>query len=734
MSAMHIARDLIRHPNDSFERECADLREVYSIASAYVKAFGHHLGLDEALTSGLSLPLLNEWTPADPDEAPPDDALVLRWVRIEAPGSSPDWRSSFLVKRGEGANADQWGVLFAAACRRDSPENQIHFSRPRLRLVFTVFERSKTLHVRFSGMTLAHGQPDAHGADPIEHVKPGRPAAKDTYPVSGKVFALDPASQVGEKAMPACSPNQPSRTFESLQSDGALGELPATADRVYLSDPYVHVFNSSLLPPEQAALTKQVEVAKAGDGWRTTETRARTDDFAAINAFHHCRSLFRRMDSWGVKPEQYFRCAELPIGIDYRSDFDRGSGGMVRNADVRWTSPPRLDARGTILMRFGLADVTETPAEGPLGIACDLRWCWHELSHVLLMAAVGEREFRFCHSAGDALAAMMSDPRSKLRSPEWRGVTFPWAALERRHDRLAREGWAWGGALDSDDDGYWQEQILSSSLFRLYQALGGDSPEEATRAEAADYTAYLIVQAIGLLGPAAIVPAASVDHFVSALIDADVGTSSLHKRVGGTAHKVVRWAFEQQGLYTAEGEIVSGPGEPEPVDIYVRSALDGGYSGVPAEYDIGVVGPKANKSNQVTVGIANRGAKDALNVKVTLGVAPRGSQEPDWKNPDDDPADENDTKESVWKNIDDVARDIPRRNADGTNAAMTVTFQWTPRAAGRYLLLAVVTCDDDRAITDSKTSLPCALRGAPVRQLVAGDNNLGLVEVTVSET
>jgi hypothetical protein len=387
-------------------------------------------------------------------------------------------------------------------------------------------------------------------------------------------------------------------------------------------------------------------------------------------------------------------------------------------------------------MRFGLANVTETQDEGPLGIACDVRWCWHELSHVLLMAAVGEREFRFCHSAGDALAAVMCDPGSKLRTPEWRGVTFPWAALERRHDRKAREGWAWGGALDSDDDGYWQEQILSSSLFRLYQALGGDSPEEATRAEAADYTAYLIVQAISLLGPAAIVPAGSVDHFVSALIDADVGTSSLQKRVGGTAHKVVRWAFEQQGMYTPPGEIVSGPGDPEPVDIYVRGTLDGGYSGVPAEYDIAVIEPKANKPSQVTVEIGNRGTKDAREVKVTLWVASRGSQEPDWKSPGENPAEDNDTEGTRWKRLDlgldDVGRDIPRRNADGTSAVTTVSFNWTPGPAGRYVLFAVVTCDDDRAITDSSTWLPCALRGAPVHQLAAGDNNLGFVEVTVT--
>ena len=67
-----------------------------------------------------------------------------------------------------------------------------------------------------------------------------------------------------------------------------------------------------------------------------------------------------------------------------------------------------------------------SPAE-PLGIAADARWIWHEIGHVLLTTSVGELEFRFAHSPGDALAAIVSDPRSALATdPNWRGATFPW--------------------------------------------------------------------------------------------------------------------------------------------------------------------------------------------------------------------------------------------------------------------------------------------------------------------
>ena len=88
-----------------------------------------------------------------------------------------------------------------------------------------------------------------------------------------------------------------------------------------------------------------------------------------------------------------------------------------------------------------------SPAE-PLGIAADARWIWHEIGHVLLTTSVGELQFRFAHSPGDALAAIVSDPESELATdPNWRGSTFPWVFLPRRHDRCVAVGWSWGGTM-----------------------------------------------------------------------------------------------------------------------------------------------------------------------------------------------------------------------------------------------------------------------------------------------
>lgn len=722
---LHLGDGVLRHPRNPFTRTCADPRIVYPLAFEYASAFGKHLGLDAAWIAGLSRAPLARWSAADQD--PGEKALELRWFRFDPAGALADPRNSFLVERRQAGERDQWGVLLAGMSPQNTDDGRVYLSQPRLRVVFSMFERDKGRFVRFSGMSVARGQSGAAGAPPVGPI-PRRPDVKDSVEILADVFTLDPASSGDEDTLPARAPGRPSETLRPFRSSVSLGTLPVKAERALLSNACVHVFNSALVEPqlpEQCA--KEIEVVRTAQGWRARSGEPRTNDFAAVSAFYHCNALFESMRAWGLDPAAHFRCAELPVGIEYRSELDRASGGIVRNADVRWSSPAGLDRPGRILMRFGLADLTIPPSEAPLGLACDVRWFWHELSHVLLMAGVGERELRFCHSAGDALAAIACDPDSRFAGAGWRGRTFPWVSLDRRHDRAASEGWAWGGALDREDDAYWQEQILSTSLFRLYRCLGGGSPDAAARVAAADYTCYLIVQAIGLLGPAAVVHAASADHFVSALIDVDIGTSVFQarngrRRVGGTAHKAVRWAFEQQGLYTAPGRVASGPGEPEAVDLLIESPLHGGYaldSALPA-YEIRVSKPKAQKANTVSVLVANRGATTAEKTKVTLWAA-KASLAQEFK-PND----------ARWKKIDDRYQDIPARKANGSSDVVRLTYQWKPEAPGRYLLLAAATCERDRSIIDPQTELSCARSGAPPSQLVAGDNNLGLVDVEVT--
>jgi hypothetical protein len=692
MTGVRIGDSMLRHPSNPLEMEWPDGQEIYPLAFQYVRKFAHHLRFKKELLGGLAQPPLAGWTAAA--GTPSTKSLVLRWFALEASDApNRDPRNSFFFAD---RAADQSGVLFAGACLKNGTQKKVYFSHPRIRVVFHVAWRMKTRYVRFTGLSMTAG--DTMPLEPTPPVPAPPPIAPSPEgpEVFGDVFPLDPASVAGAQRpedLDDVGPDQPSSAFKKAQKRKSLGNLPqGKAGRVVLAGEYVHIFKSSLVDADQEGWPKEVAVQKADGGLEAIEKEARTKDFAAISAYYHGRSLFERLNDYGIHANRYFRCAELPVGIEYRADFQRGSGGNFRNADVRWAAPPDYDRRGRILMRFGIADDN---LDSPLSLACDVRWFWHELGHVLLMAAVGEREFRFCHSPGDAFAAVLCDPRSRLsRHEHWGGVTIPWAQLrpDRRHDRSAREGWAWGGSLDRNEEGYWQEQILSSSMFRLYKALGGDRQTEEERVAAAEYTAYLLVRAIGLLGPAAIVPAETVDHLVSALMDADIGTSEFtfaasKPRVGGTAYKVVRSAFEQQGM------------AGEPVDVSI------------SEFRLSAA-TVVHKTSKVHLKVTNRGSTTAKNVQITIWAVPA-------------------TAGVLRRPAEDHVVYERKKVQLPAGKSITSQFGWKPVLPGKRLLFAEVTCGDDRSIIDPETRLPCALGGAPLDQLLNGDNNLGAVEVDV---
>ncbi len=365
-----------------------------------------------------------------------------------------------------------------------------------------------------------------------------------------------------------------------------------------------------------------------------TDLPLRGDHASAVQAYLRGKELLDRLDAYGLATAHYFKLARLPLLMRHRAWFFSQPDGLAVNATVRperasqslvedfeATDRPRLEVLfgATSLDHQALREDDHGRLRAqPLGLAADPRWAWHEFGHVLSYAATGALEFHFAHSAGDALAAIVSDPDSKLavdahgrRDALLSGLTFPWVKLARRHDRQASLGWCWCGQRNSQRNvpfrlpallykGYVEEQMLSSSMFRLYCVLGGDTfTQQAQRHAASDYCIYLVMRAIALLGPAAVVPALTPDAFVSALIDADVGTGDWvvrmsrpdpqrpqeRRRLGGSAHKVIRWAFEQQGLYATDQpqEFTLGEGRPPAVDLYVPGLgdrLNGGYAPV----------------------------------------------------------------------------------------------------------------------------------------------------------
>jgi hypothetical protein len=501
------------------------------------------------------------------------------------------------------------------------------------------------------------------------------------------------------------------------------------------------------------------------------------NEFAALGGYEHTRAkfnqrhlrpLFTTLIAYGLPPHDYFRFAASPLRIRYRSPITPGPGkdGKTVNAQVDF-DPPRSsliaeqnewteEERTPMHIRFALADLKRSASRRqPLGLAADPRWSWHEYCHVLLAAQTGKLELHFAHSAGDALAAILSDPRSALATHPWsRGYTFPWVYLHRRHDRAVNRGWGWTGPRHRQErfpandcncrhKGYDSEQILATSLFRLYRSLGGDTveangdPDRLARERAADYTAYLILKTISLMPPASFGAMQTPDQFATGLIDVDTGTQPitggpLKDRVGGWAQKVVRWAFEAQGLYAANPlAVLNEPGLPPPVDVFIddnRPDSEGTYTRggyMPVSLDWSEPGPRpwhaaANAiriaGNRITVEVRNRGRNVANGVTVSVWYIVRSAgatTPPNWK-------------ATTWTKIDEsnpVA--VPPWPAP---AVVFPPFDAPPAqpAGKRVWILAIADCTADRANTNPATSYPCSTRAVSIVDLVAGDNNLGL--------
>lgn len=603
--------------------------------------------------------------------------------------------------------------------------------------------------------------------------------------VRQRLFHRDPASEAGPAGLVGARPTRAPAALEPFRHPVDLPGLTLAGGETVLLDDLdqVKVTRSKLVDP--TADENDPERVRPGQ-----VRHPRTNPFAALSGYQqargwrgsrHARGLLDTLRACGLPPEQYFRFAGLPLLVRYRAAMTRGPGrdGRTVNAEVHY-DPPDADLLNpdwdpTVLRqlqtRFALADGRRSASRRePLGLAVDPRWSWHEYGHVLLAAATGALELRFAHSVGDALAAVLNDPGSELAPPDpavpvpgltparragWerlRLLTFPWVYLNRSHGRSVFLGWSWSGRYhrptwfpaDGSNHrrkGYLSEQILSTTLFRLYRALGGDTvrptgrPDRAARQAAADYTAYLIIRAIQLLGAAFLLPAETPDQLVSALTDADIATrpvttGPLRGRVGGCAHKVIRWAFEAQGLYASPDPraVVDAPGRPPDVDVFIDDGRPdaegafprGGYmpvslawppaAGAPPRWHATAQAVRV-AGNRVWVKVRNRGGQAATGVRVRVLYARwrPGTAAPKWNGPQ-------------WQPL---GTSGPRRVPAWPGEVTFGPIAGLP-AHRPLLVVAEATGEADRANSDPATGLPCATLPTPVVDLVAGDNNLGL--------
>lgn len=625
--------------------------------------------------------------------------------------------------------------------------------------------------------------PDYALLDLVPLMAGARPQAAAPTGPRAKVFAIDPVSATGDFNL---RPNRPSDELAGVQRSVRLPRLDAPTGSP----------STLALRGSNVVVVKHDEVAVGAIGI-DPPTRpvgqpfnyvVRTNDFAAVNAYYHLDRMFYRLEKFGLPFQSYAPAFYQKADVIHRAAIHPGPGGDGRciNAQIRVrpgeqpTASTPADGLHRLEFRFALADLSlrpgaprrfvqdtapsipqkEHPHRYPLGIACDVRWIWHEFGHALIAGATGDLELRFAHSVGDALAAINCDPDSVLAQSPWagkyRGVTFPWVnAPLRRHDRKAADGWSWTRRLGraqgyredmGDVAGYRREQVLSSTLFRLYGAVGGDAvrsgmPDVARRQVAADYVTYLIARALGSLGPAATTPAEDASVFASALMEADRGTTlfdyeglppqyTSQKRVGGALHKVIRWSFEKQGLYARGPRRADGSGAPEPVDVYVNDGRLGEYQHTEQwltpntelwirRQPDGMTGhqaPRRGAANYVYVRIRNRGTDTAFNTQATLRAA-RWRPSLSW--PD----------AAAWTSLAPATPADARADVSSGSDSILGPFPWTPSRAGEYAVMVELDAPGDRSNINPATGLPCASpQAAPTRlsALVPYDNNLAV--------
>ena len=516
--------------------------------------------------------------------------------------------------------------------------------------------------------------------------------------VTGMVFQVDPMTSAPSGPLP----NATSAALNAKRSSVLLPGLTASNPQK-LNGNLVTVSDVEL--PTIAPPTKPPGASFDFD--------SRTNDFAAVNAYYNCDRFFRLVQDLGFPLGSYFGPTPFPSITDHRGlGTPANPSGNLINAHCLGLP----GGTGILQTTFALADTTDVVH--PIGIACDWRVVLHELGgHGILYPHVHSPNFGFAHSAGDSFAAIINDPDSALRTTMDRFITFPWVNIGRRHDRTVGTGWAWGGV--NDQNGYASEQILCTTHFRIYRSIGGDSSQLNMRRFAARFMPYLILRAVGSLTPATNPP--NVSGYVNALRAADLGDWTSEGHVGGAYGKVIRWAFEKQGLFQPPGAPVpvTTEGAPPAVDVYIDDGRHGEYPFQPVWWENQSVwnrrhadglttheAPLVGAKNYAYARVKNRGTQAATGVIVKAYHA----------NPAAGLVYPND-----WQAMTTAQLSVPNIAANNSVGVVVGPFQWTPTHVGHECVFMVASAAGD----PSNVSNLSAGESIPEWRLVPHDNNIG---------
>ncbi|MDQ2807573.1 MAG: hypothetical protein M3Z04_11785 [Chloroflexota bacterium] len=166
------------------------------------------------------------------------------------------------------------------------------------------------------------------------------------------------------------------------------------------------------------------------------------DSFTAVNAYYHTDAMFRMMGQLNLLNDFFPPPRQIHVDL----------AGLGGDAGALTTGNETFDALEMILFGGARPDATGSP--GILGSAVDIRVVLHEFCHALLWARVHGPNLGFAHSAGDSLAAILSDPCSRVSDAD-RYQTFPW--LMTQNPNLAEEHLRFhGGSARTSADWQWE--------------------------------------------------------------------------------------------------------------------------------------------------------------------------------------------------------------------------------------------------------------------------------------
>jgi hypothetical protein len=524
--------------------------------------------------------------------------------------------------------------------------------------------------------------------------------------VTGLVFQADPITLAGGPL-----PNAGNPALNPVRSSVALAGLAAPANGTQA----LSGNNVTLSEIETPVVTApQLNTGMSFD------FDARTNDFAAVNAYYNCDRFYRLLEELGFGLATYLPGTTFPSPVDHRGHVDPND---PQGNEINAHCVGNAGGTGIGYTSFALADLGDLT--NPIGLACDSRVSMHELfGHGVLFNHVASANFGFSHSAGDSFAAILNDPGSQ--APD-RFLTFPWiAAAGRRHDRAVAAGFGWSGNIalhpfdpTLDKKGYNNEQILSTTMFRIYQSIGGDSADIAMRDFAARMTCHVMLKAIFTLTPATNPQHAEL--FADALMTADKADWVSEGLSGGAYCKVIRWAFEKQGMYQPAGtpQPNNQAGAPPPVDVYIEDGRGGEYQFQPNHWscqaiwnrrqnDGGAIHeePLVGVTNYAYVKVKNRGTQTATNVTVrAFHCRPSAG----LVYPDD------------WQPMMTAQLAASNVPPNSTAEIQVGPFEWVPSQIGHECMFMVVSAPSDLSNIDNFTANDLMEEW----RLVPNDNNIG---------